>query len=796
MAITSPAKKVTETGFLYDQDLESKGEEMPERVLRSIVEEEIRSSVGFVGGDVSEERRRAMDYYLGDPFGNEQEDRSQVVSTDVQDTIESVMPEMMEIFAAGDKVVTFKPVGPEDVDTAQQATDYCNYIWQQDNPGFEITHDWVKDGLLQKNGMIKIYWEENVESKRETLERINSLALQELMNDPEVEIVEHEEYPVEDMAVLPYAPDGILHDLSLIRTRKNGKVTIDPVPPEEFLIARRAVSLDREAPFTCHKTKKTASDLLRMGYDAETVNSIPSHDDQDYNEERVSRFDDDEWPELDDSLDPSMREIWLYECYLKVDFDGDGIAEMRQVTVAGPGYKVLENEPVDDHPFAFLTPIKMPHKFFGRSLADLTMDVQLIKSTIQRQLLDNMYLVNNARTAIGNKVDIDDFLVRRPGGAVRVDTDQADVGGHLVEMQTSPLSHHAFPLLEYFDTIRESRTGVTRLGQGLDPDALNSTARGMNMMLGRTQKRLLLIARTMAELGFRVAFRKILKLVVNRQDRARVIRLRNEWVEIDPRSWNAEMDVTISVGLGYGTKEDQTLMLERLLMKQMEIVQMQGGVQGPLVGLKEAYNTLEKWVNAMGIRDVASHFRDPPEDYQPPEPPPDPKMIEVQQKGQLEGQKLQLESQKLQLEGQKLQLEAQSAQAEQAQKDEELRLKWAELEFQNAVDIDKVGIERDKTALEIARLETDADLKHGEQELKRDESEERKTKTAESAEAMVKSAKDILKKAGDYKKVQARLDEAEKRSKEPKKVKIIRKGGKIVGAEVEQGGQKTKVGLE
>ncbi len=703
MSMVPPTAKVTDSGFLYDQDLEP-GTQMPERTLRSIVEEEIRTAVGFVGGDVSEQRRRAMNYYHGDPFGNEQEDRSTVVSTDVQDTIESVMPEMMEIFAGGDKIVTFKPGGPEDTDMAAQATDYANFIWNSDNPGFEITHDWIKDGLLQKNGMIKIYWEDHVESKRETIERINSLVLQELLDDPEVEVVEHEEYPIEDEELLPFAPDGILHDLSIIRHRKNGKVQVVSVPPEEFLIARRSVSLI-DAAFTCHKVRKTASDLIRMGYSPETVNDIPSHDDQDYNEERVSRFDDDEWPELDDSLDPSMREIWLYECYLKVDFDGDGVAEMRQVTVAGPGYKVLENEAIDDHPFAFVTPIKMPHKFFGRSLADLTMDIQLIKSTIQRQLLDNMYLINNARDAISNRVDLDDYLVKRPGAPIRVHTDNPDVQGHITPVPTQSLGAYAYPLLEYMDSIREMRTGITRLGQGLDPNALDTTARGMNMLLGRTQRRILLMARTMAEVGFKPAFRKILKLIVNRQDRSRVIRLRNQWVPMDPRSWNAEMDAEVSVGLGYGTKESQMMMLERILEKQLGIVNLQGGVNGPLVTLDEAFATLRKWVHSMGIKDAESHFKDPQgQMIQQPEPPPDPKLIEVQQKGQLEARKLQLELEKFR--------------AETAQNQEELKQKWAQLELQYNVDVEKAGIERDRTAIEIAKVSNEADIQAGDQELK------------------------------------------------------------------------------
>lgn len=675
---------------------------MDRNKLKTVVEQEIRTAVGYLGGDVSEERRRAMDYYLGEPFGNEQEGRSQVVSTDVQDTIEAIMPDFMEIFAGGDQVVRFEPQGVEDEAFAEQATDYVNHIWTKDNDGFGVTHDWIKDGLLQKNGIVKIWWEDFEKQTKEHLENVNSLQMQELIDDDDIEVVEAEERPAPE-EFLEFAPDGILYDATIVRTEREGRVRVRGLPPEEFLISRRSVSLD-DAEFTCHKVRKTVSDLLEEGYDPEVVKGLPSHDTQDYNEERVSRFDDDEWPTLDDSLDPAMREIWLYECYLKVDYDDDGIAEMRQIVVAGPGWQILSNEEVEEHPFETITPIRMPHKFFGRSVADLVMDVQLIKSTIQRQLLDHMYNVNNTRSAINERVDLDDYLTNRPGGAIRV-SGMGPVGDSIMPITTAPLGNYAFPLLEYWDSISEKRSGISRLGQGIDPQSINKTATGVNQLLGRTQRRMLLMARNFAEQGFRKAFSKILRIVVRKQDYARVIRLRNEWVPMDPRSWNADMDVTTSVGLGYGTKENQIAMLSRLLEIQERIVSYQGGADGPLVKLDNIHHTARKLTFAMGEKDADAFFADPMDpNNRPPEKGPPPEMLKIQQDGQIEQAKLM---------------------EDRRQFDERLKLEYTELQAKYEQQMKDLDIERsraenevDKNMIQWQRNEYEAVLKQHEQDAK------------------------------------------------------------------------------
>ena len=666
---------------------------MTDNELRAIVENEIRTSIGFLGGELSEDRRKAMQYYLGDPFGNEIEGRSGVVSTDVQDTIESMMPDFMEMFSGGDKVVQFDPESMEDEPAAKQATDYINYIWNVDNEGFSNTHDGIKDALLQKTGIFKSWWDESAEKKRETFENLSTVQLQDLEADDTVEIIEYESKASMD------SPDGVLHDLTLIRTRKKGRIKIVCIPPEEFLITRRAIELEI-SPFTCHKNRKVVSDLIQEGYDPEVLRTIPSHDDQDYNEERIARFDEDEWPELDDDLDPAMREIWLYECYIKVDFDEDDVAEMRQVIVAGPGYRILSNIEIDENPFSAITPIKMPHKFFGRSVADLVMDVQLIKSTIQRQLLDNMYLTSNARSAVNERVDLDDYLTMRPGGVVRVEG-TGPVGDAIQPLQTTPFGSQAFSHLEYWDSIREMRTGVTRLNQGMDADSLNKTASGINQLLGRTQRRMLLIARVFAETGFKKAFKKILRLVITHQDRERVIRLRNEWVPIDPKHWNADMDMSVSVGLGHGTAEQKSVLYRMFLELQKEIVQFQGGVQGPLVNMDNIHNTLEKFVHASGEKDARPFFSDP-EGQQMPEQQPDPKAIEAQNKMQLEMTKLQQDMQQFM--------------ADLKFQYDELHEKYRTEDSRQDLKAQEIAVGATQTASEhaIKRVEADAKLKSAE----------------------------------------------------------------------------------
>jgi len=699
---------------------------MDKQRLQAILRDEVRKANGAVGGELSQNRLTALKYYNGEPFGNEVEGRSKVVSTDVRDTVESLMPEFVEIFGGGDKVVEFEPNGQEDVEAAEQATDYVNYLWMRDIDGFGMTHDLIKDALLQKTGYGKIWWDTKEKKKREVLTGLTTMQLTELDTDESVEIIEHEEHRVTDPAMMlnpeiaQMIPDGLLHDVTIIRTDKSGKINAACIPPEEFLRSKGATDL-ADCRFLCHRYKRTVSDLIEDGYKRDVVEDLVGSDDSSWLEERQARDSEDiSWPDSDDAMDPSMREVLVYECYIKVDYNGDGVAEWRNVCAGGPGLEILHNEEVEDHPFVTLSAIRLSHNFDGLSVFDLVSDIQMVKSTIWRQLLDNMYQVNNGRTAISGKVNLDDYLANRVGGAVRVDTEGREaLGNHIHPIVTQPILQHGMPLLQFADEVKEKRSGSTAYNQGLDSDSLNKTATGIERILGQAQKRMLLMARVMAETGFKQIFRKILKLVVSHQDKSRMIRLRNDWVPMDPRTWNADMDCTTNVGLGYGSKDQQVMFMRMLLEIQAQIVQFQGSPNGPLVDLEKVHSTLEKLTSAMGIKNTDAHFNPPPKQggYEMPAPPPNPEAEKAKMQMEVEQAKLQLqaqsEAQKIEAEKQRLLFDAAKADKEMEQDEREALRKFEiermklDLDFQIKAQTAQMQAESERANFEATQKDAD-----------------------------------------------------------------------------------------
>ena len=435
-----------------------------------------------------------------------------------------------------------------------------------------------------------------------------------------------------------------------------------------------------------------------------------------FNEERIARYADiDEFPEFTTDYQESMRKLWVYETYIRYDGDGDGLAEWRQVFCAGSNYEILKNADgtladveVNEHPIDTLTPIRMPHRVFGRSLYDLTGDIQLIKTTVQRQLLDNMYFINNQRVAVNENVNLDDLLTNRPGGAVRT-TGTTPPANNISPMPVQNLGNYAMPLLEYIDSVQAARTGISKYSQGLDAKNLNDTASGMNMILGRAQQRTMLIARLFAETGFKRIMQRILKLLIEHQDKPRVIRLRNKWVEMDPRSWNADMDVTVQVGIGQGTAQNKQATLMNIIGLQKAAIDYQGGVDGPLVDLPKIHNAYDQLVKASGYRNADMFFLDPstPEMQQlyqqmkQNKPPP----LEIQKAQLVEQtnmQKAQLSHQEnlarlehdVQRARNDLEFKYKQHADEMAIRDAELRLQEAELELKAATEGHKTDIER------------------------------------------------------------------------------------------------------
>ena len=635
----------------------AKGKPLTETEVAAILQSEIHSSLGYIGSDITNQRQKSLEYYFGEPFGNEQEGRSQVVSTDVSDVIESILPTLLRTFAASDDVVRCDPVSAEDEEVAKQATDYLNYVFNKDNDGFVALYTLFKDALIQKNGIAKVYWDTSEKREQETYEKLSDDEYTMLLDEEDIEVKEHSEYADQKaidakqtmmeqtddpllMEQIEDAPTPMLHDVVLIRKETYGKVKIETIPPEEFLIERRAKNL-QEANFLAHRTTQTRSDLIEAGFDADTVNALPTDTADKYNEEKVSRYRNLDYDFSSNSGEASTDEITVYECYAKIDAEGDGIAKLRKITLAGTGaYQVLDDELCDSIPFVSITPIMVPHRFFGRSVSEMTEDLQLIKSTVMRQLLDNMYLTNNNRVAVmDGQVNLDDLLTNRPGGVVRT---KGSPGQVMMPMQTQTINQQAFPLLEYLDTVREQRTGITRYSQGMDADSLNKTATGVNVILTQAQMRVELIARIFAETGVKDMFGKIFELVVKHQDKERIIKIRNTFVPFRPMEWRNRCNVSINVGLGTGSRDQQLSILNNILQTQLKALELQGTPAGPMVNLRNIYNTLSKIVENAGLKNTGLFFTDPDVGMQqmPPPQPPQPTEFEKVSQLQVQGENM------------------------------------------------------------------------------------------------------------------------------------------------------------
>jgi len=582
-----------------------------EREIVSILDRELRASSGYIGGEIVSRRKKSLEFYLGKPFGNEQEGRSQVVSTDVSDTVESLMPSLMRIFTAGDRVFECEPVGSEDEQVAAQATDYLNYIFYKENNGFTALYAAFKDALIQKNGILKVYWDDSEKTTREEYKKLTEDEFNILVADDEIKVSQHTEY-TEDLK----DEDGITldelvyHDCVVHKTISYGKVRIDPVPPEEFLIERRAKSIE-DANFIAHKTTMTRTELIEMGYDADVVATLPVGDTNFYSEDKHVRFEDTDFSAPQDRGDKTTDNILIHECYARIDVDGDGKSELVKVCLAGDAnYKVLGIDEIDTMPFISLTPIMMPHRFYGRSVSELVEDIQLVKSTVMRQMLDNMYLTNNNRIAVQDgQVAMDDLLTNRPGGIVRTKQPPSNV---IMPLQAQPITDQASTMLNYLDSIKEQRTGVSRQSQGLSPDSLNSkTATGMNQVLTQSQMRMELIARIFAETGMKDLGKKLFELVCKYQQKEKMIKIRGKFIAMKPYEWRDRVNISVSVGLGTGSKEQQLILLNSILQRQMEALNLQQNIHGPVVNLKNIYHTLRKLVENAGLGNVDPYFMDP-----------------------------------------------------------------------------------------------------------------------------------------------------------------------------------------
>jgi hypothetical protein len=674
--------------------------------LVSVIEGEFATAMGRPDGDISDERAKAWRYYESRPFGNEIEGSSSVVTSDVSDVVDGIMPSLLRIFTTAENLVSFDPVGPEDVEKAEQESDFTNYVFFKRNSAFEILYTWFFDALVQKNGVVKAWWDESEQVTYESYSNLSEVELATLLDDDELEPVERSETKVEtlDMAT-GETVEEILHDVLFRRVTQSGRVRVENVPPEEYRVSADARGVNPcNARMVGHERKMKRSDLLDMGFPKSIVDDLPADAIPIMSEEenaRRNKTDDD----LNMPRDRSQDEIVVKEAYIRLDYDGDGRAELRHVIVAGN--KVLSNEPADRSPFHVICPHPLPHKHFGRSAAEKVMDVQLVNSTLLRQILDNLYHTNNPSHGVWeqgiSENTLDDLLTTRAGSIKRF---ARPVGESYAPITVPFTAQATFPMLEYFDKMKRDRSGISSDSQGLSADALkNIQSSVMAQALDISKMKLEAIARIFAETGIKSLFLHIHELLLKHAPKAEYVQLRNRWVEIDPREWRTRLDMTVNIGLGIGNREQNLLHLNAIWEKQAQIVA--SGGMNLMVTPKNIFNTASEMVKNANLKTPELFFTDPGDQQAPP--PSDEQeelarlQAELEQRRQmLDQQRHEINQAKVELDAQKAAFNAQMEQMRIAMKhDQEMQ----KLSLRDQEREDRLAIEMEKLANKLTELE-------------------------------------------------------------------------------------------
>lgn len=716
--------------------------------ILAIIRAHRTDSLGAEDGSLSNERAVALNHYHGRPYGNEVEGRSQVVSRDLAEAVDWAMPGIMRVFTQAGRLAEFDPVGPHDEQLAFQESDYTNLVLMKDNPGFMILHDAIKDTLLLKNGYVKHFWEVEEKITQKSYSGLGMDAIVMLMRDlqsggAEVEILGQDSHMVEmpgpampQGPMMPPGPPGApmnpvagampappqqmeVFDLKLRIKQECGKLVWMAVPSEEVRVSKRCRGSLQESPFTEHVTRKTRSDLIEMGMSREFVDALPAYaqttttSSQSFARDSVA----DESDHIGQSLaDKSMDEIEYCEAYLRIDYDRDGVAELRKVvTVANkipPGDDY--NEEIPAVPMTGFVAKRVPHRHIGESLDDELADLQEIMTTLKRQLLDNIYRVNNAEMAINERANLRDFMTSTPGGIKRIKGDQP-IGDSFQPIVTTPIIDKILPVLGFFEESKEVRTGISKASTGLDPDVLQNTTKGAFMEnLNRASQKMEMIARMLAESGVKEAVLQAHAILIRHQDKPRVVQMRGKWIPVNPQEWSARTSLTVKVGLGTGSEDEKRQRLMLLWQLQGQLGQAFG-----MVGPQQAYSLFEEVSKTLGFETPEKFVMSPssPEfrqAMQERQNKPDPKMAveqsKLQQRGQFEQQKMAMQAQ---VDQNRQEYEARQHQAkiEQDAQLEQLRAKYDAMEHARDVEFQrwKAGLDA-AVKIEVANIASKAKL--------------------------------------------------------------------------------------
>jgi len=668
---------------------------MTDLEIEGIVRDAITDAVDFCESEIAEDRIKAQRYFDGEVDIGEEEGRSTVVATKVRDTIRSIKPSLMRVFLNTDKPVEYVPRGTEDVVMAEQATKYMHYQFNELN-GYRVLNDAIHDALVKKVGVVKVYYDTYQDQEIFDFQDLNDMEFTLLVNEDDVEVVKHTTKIVMEVDEFGMEVESPRHDLKLARTVDRGKMCIESVPPEEFFIDRNSRSID-DYYCVAHRTEMRVGDLVSMGYDFEEVKDLSGleHSDSFSEVEEYERRGYESDYTEEDIKDPSMRLVAVTEAYMKIDVNGTGVAQMHKILMGGNQYKLLDYEPCSHLPFAVFEVDPEPHTFYGRSVADLIINDQDAATAMLRGVLDNVALTNNPRIEIvDGAVNVDDILNNEIGGVIRVKQAGA------INPQAIPfVAGQTLTALQYFDQQIEDKTGVTKASTGLSPDSLQATtATAVQATVQAQAAQIEVMARNLAEGGMRQMFKLMLKCMVENVDEEQMMRLQGQsYTPVDPRSWNAGMDVSINVGLGTGREDQKIAVLNQALQTQIQIFQTYGPGNG-MVSLTNIRNTLSDILAINGVRNSDRYFA-------PMDPMIEQQMMMQQQQAQgqqadpnaayLQAEQIKAQA-KMQTDQLKLQLEAQKAIAEDDRKrdemDQDLLLSAAEIigKYGTAVDVERI----------------------------------------------------------------------------------------------------------
>ncbi len=631
--------------------------------LLAIVRAERARSIGFdLDPELTEAREKALNYAKGEmPDIIALPNRSQAVSTDIADAVETILPDLVEIFTSGDDVVAFVPKTADDEPQADQETDYVRHVVFDDNDGFMTFLAFFKDALLTKTGVVKSWWEAAPTVDPETFTAKTAIELELARQDGAIEDLR----PSEGSNLDDPEP---LYDFTLQREGPDGRVRIRPIAPEDFTVARDTVRL-KDASYAAFRSRPRAQELIADGHPADLIDTLPPYGLARDEMVQLARDTAGEhaMPMGSEGPDRDRRVVEVVEHYIRCL--GEAGIEIWRVVTGGDESILIARERVDAMPFAAITPYVVPHRFYGESVADKLLEIQRIKTALLRMALDSGYFALNQRHEVvmpqANEFTISDLLDNRPAVPVRV-----NAAGTVSPIPGAAAPFDFFGALEYMSTQGEGRTGIVRNAQGLNPDTLHDTATGAAMLMGQAQRRVRMIARIFAETGVKDLYLDVHALLRKHASKVAVTKLRGQWLPIDPSAWAERNQVSVEVGVGSGGKEQRLAMLTQVIQLQANVVKTLGPQAQSLVTPENAYAAFMDAAKAGGLKSASAYFTDPKTAPPPGPPPPNPEALKLQAETQASQTKAGLDAARLHADqaasGGRLQLDSAKLQADMA----------------------------------------------------------------------------------------------------------------------------------